>query len=91
MLSRSFNTALIKKEFFLSVGLFAPELNLGEGIDWTSRALQKGGRYETLPDVLSYRRLHEQNQGMHKQHHHKDYLKIARANLELLRSRKNRI
>ena len=88
MLSRSFNTALIKKESFLSVGFFLLEWTLGEGVDWTSRALQKNCLYEVLPDVLSFRRLHEHNQGMHRRHHYVDYLKIAKANLDLRRLKK---
>ena len=82
MLSRSFNTGLIKKESFLSVGLFRPELALGEGIDWISRAIQKNLLHTTLPEVLSYRRLHENNQGMHRRSHYADYLKIAKAHLK---------
>lgn len=78
---------LIKKSDFLKVGFFNEQLHLGEFIDWYSRAKDLGFRDEILPYTLLRRRIHNNNMGIYKKEHVKDYLKVLRASLN--RKRKN--
>jgi glycosyltransferase involved in cell wall biosynthesis len=51
-------TFLIRKEFFLHVGLFDETLQAGEFIDWLSRANYAGIRTRMLTDTVLLRRIH---------------------------------
>ena len=54
-------TFLGRREVFELVGLFDPALRRSEDTEWFTRAMMKGICYETLPDVLVERRIHEAN------------------------------
>ena len=69
---------LIKKTTFLKVGFFNEKLELGEFIDWFSRAKDLGLTYEVLPEILLRRRIHDANMGIYKKHFKKDYTSILR-------------
>ncbi len=69
---------LIKKATFLKVGFFSEKLELGEFIDWFSRAKDLGLTYEVLPEILLRRRIHDANMGIYKKHFKKDYTSILR-------------
>jgi len=75
------STILIQKQIFFDVGYFKAEYDLGEFIDWYSKAQEKGLQGYCIPEVLVKRRLHKTNQGIRKQHSRKDYLTIIRAKL----------
>jgi len=72
-------TMLIRKETFLSAGWFDGKLELGEFIDWFSRAKDIGLKYHVLDDVVLKRRIHANNLGIKKNQHLKDYTAILRA------------
>jgi hypothetical protein len=52
---------LIRREVFETIGNFSPELRLGEDADWLFLAAEHDIVMEILPEVMVYRRLHEQN------------------------------
>ncbi|MCC5907090.1 MAG: glycosyltransferase family 2 protein [Balneolaceae bacterium] len=74
-------SALFHREVFDEVGLFDETLRAAEFIDWFGRAKDSGIQYETISQVVLYRRLHKKNQGREKQNHFKAYTKVLRAAL----------
>lgn len=74
-------TMLLKKETFEKVGAFSETLELGEYIDWFSRAKDLGVTFKVLDDVLLKRRIHNSNMGIYKKQHMKDYTSLLRAAL----------
>ena len=80
---------LIRKETFLKVGWFDEKLELGEFIDWYSRAKDIGLTYHILDDVVLKRRIHMNNMGIQKHQHLKDYTAVLRAALARKRMNKN--
>ncbi len=78
---------LIKKTDFLKVGYFNEQLQLGEFIDWHSRAIDLGLSHHVLPTKLLKRRIHNNNMGIYKKEHVKDYIKVLRESLH--RKRQN--
>lgn len=54
-------TLLARPSVFTRVGMFNPDLRVGEDGDWFMRANQQGVRLQMLPEVFVYRRLHSNN------------------------------
>lgn len=54
-------TLLTRRILFKTVGKFNKGLQHSADTDWFLRAMEKGSPIELLPDVLVYRRLHENN------------------------------
>jgi glycosyltransferase involved in cell wall biosynthesis len=54
-------TLVARKSLFQRVGNFNPSLGHGDAADWFLRADAAGAVKEMLPDVLLYRRLHQNN------------------------------
>ncbi len=79
-------TLLIRKETFLRVGFFNEKLELGEFIDWFSRAKDMGIKYAVMDDIVLQRRIHTTNTGIIKKQHLKDYTTLLRAALERKRA-----
>lgn len=69
---------LIKKETFVKVGLFNEKLELGEFIDWFSRAKDMGLSFHLLDSTVLFRRIHTTNMGIYKKQHLKDYTTLLR-------------
>jgi len=80
-------TMILKKETFLQVGLFNEKLQIGEFIDWFSRAKDLGLKYHTLDEVLLKRRIHENNTGIVKKDKMLDYTNVLRE--AIARKRQN--
>ena len=74
-------TMLIKKTTFLKAGLFNEKLELGEFIDWFSRAKDLGLSFHVLEDIVLKRRIHTSNMGIYKKQHLKDYTTLLRETL----------
>lgn len=55
------SSGVMHKTVFEQVGLFNPEIRIGEDVEWIIRANEKGICACTIPDVLIMRRLHENN------------------------------
>jgi glycosyltransferase involved in cell wall biosynthesis len=54
-------TLLARRAAFDLVGQFDPSLRRGEDTEWFTRLMMKEVKYETMPDVLVERRIHEDN------------------------------
>jgi len=72
---------LITKQNFLRVGLFNENLEVGEFIDWFSRAKDLGLSYHVENKVTLKRRIHTTNMGISKKHNLKDYTFLLRESL----------
>jgi len=55
------STWLFRRELWNRVGGFSAKLRYAEDVDWFSRATDLPMRRQTLPEVLSHRRLHPNN------------------------------
>jgi len=69
---------LTKKTTFLKVGPFNEKLELGEFIDWFSRAKDLGLSFQVLNEIFLKRRIHTSNMGIYKKQHLKDYTTLLR-------------
>jgi hypothetical protein len=54
-------TLLARRSLFDTVGDFDTSRKVGDPADWFLRAAEQGAVMEVLPDVLVYRRFHENN------------------------------
>jgi glycosyltransferase involved in cell wall biosynthesis len=75
-------TMLVTREAFLRVGPFETKWQVGEFVDWYSRAQDLGLRARTLSEVVYKRRLHTTNLGIRKRDAQTDYLRILKASLD---------
>jgi len=75
-------TILITKDKFLDVGWFNTNWQVGEFIDWYSRAVQKGLRSQMLAEVVTKRRIHTAHQNIINREAQTDYLRIIKASLD---------
>jgi len=74
-------TLLIQTETFFKVGFFDEKLELGEFIDWFSRAKDLGLTFQVLNETFLKRRIHTSNMGIYKKQHLKDYTTLLRTAL----------
>jgi len=73
-------TLLARRSLFESVGPFNAALRHGDSTDWFLRAAEHGAVIELLPDVLSYRRLHQTNRSRLLASNSRDeFLKLVKA------------
>jgi glycosyltransferase involved in cell wall biosynthesis len=79
-------TMLVRRDAFFRVGLFATDLKMGIGMDWSARAIEAGLKSVMLPDVLFERRLHGQNNGIRERERRTDYVRAVKAALDRRRS-----
>lgn len=78
----SAGTLLIRREAFLSVGLFDESLSAGEFIAWYSAALDQGLNFEMSEHILLHRRIHGRNTTAHNvEQRNADYLRVVRAHV----------
>jgi glycosyltransferase involved in cell wall biosynthesis len=77
----SAGTLLIRRDTFMKVGLFNESFELGDFIDWFSRATHLGLKHYIFQDVMLYRRIHLNNLGLKRRDRMKDYTSILREAL----------
>lgn len=75
-------TMMTRKSFFHRVGPFDETLDVAEFVDWYSRAVTLEMKHIMLPDIVLYRRLHQNNQGLRKLSSVGDYAKVLKAHLD---------
>jgi glycosyltransferase involved in cell wall biosynthesis len=76
-------TMLIRAEALRRVGPFNPAVPLAETVEWYARAQQAGLRFTMLPDVLLYRRVHEDNVGVkYRDSQRRQYFEVIRQKLQ---------
>lgn len=73
---------LVKRDAFLRVGPFETHWQIGELVDWFSKAMEMGLRSMLLPEVVLHRRLHTTNQGIRERKSQVDYVRILKAALD---------
>jgi glycosyltransferase involved in cell wall biosynthesis len=75
----SSGTMLIKRTAFDRVGKFSTQWQLGEFIDWYTRAVDLGLRTVMLPEALLWRRIHNENIGLREQGLRSQYAQVVAA------------
>jgi glycosyltransferase involved in cell wall biosynthesis len=73
---------LVRRRDFFRVGMFNTRLQLGEFIDWHSRAINSGLRECCLDEVVLRRRIHGENSTSRHQHSQRDYLAVVKSHLD---------
>jgi glycosyltransferase involved in cell wall biosynthesis len=76
------STLTVRREYFLSTGGFAPDLEAGELIDWVARSRAAGVELPMLPTVVALRRAHDRNLTRDKGRLDRSYLEVARRAIE---------
>lgn len=80
---------LIRRRDFLRVGLFSTECRAGEFIDWYARAKESSLTITMLPELVMWRRLHDQNHGIRQKSAYTDYLKIIKQSIDRRQTKKH--
>jgi len=80
-------TLLVRRDAFHRVGYFDENFTIGSVMDWYLRAREAGLCMDILPDVLLYRRVHEDNLGARHKDRQADYVHILKAALDRQRKR----
>lgn len=78
----SCDTLLVTRDAFDRVGPFDARWRAGEFIDWFARARHAGVSMLGLPDVLAWRRIHDQNHGIRQRAAYADYLGVVKASID---------
>jgi glycosyltransferase involved in cell wall biosynthesis len=79
----SASTLLARSALFDAVGRFDPALRHGNDTDWFLRAEDHGAVVELMPDVLVYRRLHDNNRSrLLADASRREYVRIVKASLD---------
>jgi glycosyltransferase involved in cell wall biosynthesis len=76
------DTLLITRQAFNRVGLFNPQIQMGDFIDWYLRASEQGLKSLMLPDILAKRRLHKTNLGIRDRNSRIEYVRVIKASLD---------
>lgn len=80
-------TMLVRRDSFLRVGLFDPNLNCGEFLDWYSKAQENGLKSLLLHEVVMKRRIHSANRGVRDREIQKGYVRAIKAALNRRRKK----
>jgi glycosyltransferase involved in cell wall biosynthesis len=73
---------LIRRRDFFRVGMFNTKLQVGEFIDWHSRAINLGLREFCLNEVVLRRRIHGENSTLRHKDSQRDYLAVVKSHLD---------
>ena len=77
-------TFLGKREIFEKYGNFKAGKKIGDFIQWFSPLINDGCKYKVIPEVLAYRRVHDNN--LTRKIDKKDYLKLIKAHMDAKRN-----
>jgi glycosyltransferase involved in cell wall biosynthesis len=77
--SRLPSVLLMRREAFWKVGPFSARWEVGETIEWWSRAVDVGLRGRVLPEIVLLRRIHSDNLGKTARHPASAYLHMLHA------------
>jgi glycosyltransferase involved in cell wall biosynthesis len=77
--SRLPSVLLIRREAFWKAGPFSSQWEVGETIEWWSRAMDAGLRGEALQEVVLFRRVHAHNLGKTADAPMQSYLRMLHA------------
>lgn len=79
---------LIRREAFLEVGTFETESKVGETIDWFIRAKEAEINIRVLPDLVTWRRIHGDNNGIRNKSAINDYVRVLKQSIDRRRGAK---
>lgn len=82
MVGKVAGTLLVKRNSFFRVGFFGTHWKTGEFIDWYSKAKECELRDEVINDVVLFRRIHANNQGIRENRSKSDYIQALKASLD---------
>jgi glycosyltransferase involved in cell wall biosynthesis len=77
--SRLPSVLLMRREAFWKVGPFSARWEIGETVEWWSRAVDTGLHGKALPHVVLLRRIHSDNLGKTAEHRAKAYLHMLHS------------
>jgi len=83
---RTPNLMLIRRDAFARVGPFSNELRVGIGVDWYTRAIERGLKEAVPPDIVLERRLHADNNGIRQRDARHQYLHVLKSALDRRRA-----
>lgn len=75
-------TLMVRKAVFEQVGLFNPQLNTAEDVDWFARCHDAQVVAATVPHVLLYKRIHQRNLSFNAANNNQNLLKVLRASIQ---------
>ena len=78
---------LARRSLFNRIGGFSESRNIGEFIDWYSRALTSGAKACMLKDVVFHRRVHDANMTRTASNRSGQYLGVLRSHLQRQRDK----
>ena len=81
------SSMLVRKTFFRQVGLFNPQLRVGEFIDWFDRARAIDPNPALIDDIVLKRRIHRSNTSLTSHKNVNDYLKVVALAIQRKRVR----
>lgn len=79
--ARLAGSMLIRRDLFVSVGLFDEAFRIGETIDWVARASESGARMASVEPVVLERRIHGENTVIKDRQRTGDYLRALKASI----------
>jgi glycosyltransferase involved in cell wall biosynthesis len=82
------STVLIRRESFSRVGFFGDTWQIGEFIDWYLRAREQGLKSVMLNEIVSKRRIHDDNIGIRRHAERTDYVRILKSSLDRQRQQR---
>ncbi len=77
---------IVTRDAFFQVGLFETNWQMGEFASWYLRSQEKGVRGLMLPDLVTWRRIHGDNNGKRHRESITDYVRIIKASLDRRRA-----
>lgn len=80
------STMLVKRQAFWKVGIFDPDVAIGEDMDWYMRAQESGLHMIMLPDMVYRRRLHGDNKTLRLKEQQIQRVRIIKAALDRRRT-----
>ena len=86
--ARVFCAALIRRTVFELIGVLPTEGRVGQDTDWFMRFADSGIPVIDLPDVLTYRRIHQNNQGFRERSSQHERLHWLKRGLDRRRASK---
>jgi len=76
---RNLTTLITKKKVFEKTGYFNRSYLHNKHTEWICRVKKQGFRIETIPEVVLYRRLHDENMSYQLKNKKSELLKIAKS------------
>ncbi len=73
---------LIRRDAFERVGYFDPQWRVGDFVDWYMRAREMNIKSTMLDEVVTKRRIHENNMSARERAHNKAYVHILKRSLD---------